>query len=265
MADLVNVAPGQCRLQVDSTSQISLQRYQGRFIPLKIGAAWEAKIIGVSGVTLANTGLTAATLYYVYAFDSGGTLTLEAVVTAPATDADTGVRIKTGDATRTLVGMVFMDAGTPGTFVDSTAKRWCLNWFNRRALDLTGTFSADRSTASTTFTEVNTEIRLQFLAWSDEAVPVGVSGTVKMDLVGNATSTGIALDSTTVSSQSTAFTASTTPQRGPLAMWLATTLSEGSHFATLLGAVSGSTGTWESTDSPASGFSKTRLFATVRG
>ena len=257
--------PGLCRLQVDSTVQISLQRYQGAWVPLKVGGTWQASLIPTSGPTLANTGLTAATLYYVYAFDSGGTLTLEAVVTAHAVDADTGIRIKTGDATRTLVGMVFMGAGSPGTFIDSATRRLCLNWFNRRALHLTNTFSADRTTTSGTFTEINAEIQLEFLSWVDEAVLVGIGGTQQMSNAGQAVSTGIGIDSTTVSSQSQAYTAASSPQRGPLALWLSTTLSEGRHFATLLGAVSANTGTWETADAAASGASKARLWATVRG
>src|SRR5688572_22392808 len=123
---------GLCRLQVDSTSQISLQRFQGGWLPTKAGGLWQATPIPSSGPTVDNTGLSAATLYYVYAFDSSGVLALDAPsTTAPATDADTGIRIKTGDATRTLVGMIFTDAGTPGTFANSETKRWCLNWFNR--------------------------------------------------------------------------------------------------------------------------------------
>src|SRR6185503_14640432 len=162
MADLVNVAPGQCRLVVTSSSLLTLNRHQGAYIPLKIAGNWEAKLIPSTAPTLSNSGLTAATLYYIYAFDNAGTLELEASATGHSPDPDTGVEIQTGDDSRTLVGMVFMDAGTPGTFVDSTGKRWCLNWFNRRVLDLTGTFSTDRATSSTTFVEVNTEIRMQY-------------------------------------------------------------------------------------------------------
>src|SRR6185436_18483248 len=99
MSDLVNVAPFQGRLTVDSTSQLSLQRYAGKYIPLKISGVWEAKAIPSTAPTLANTGLTQATTYYVYAFDSGGTLTLEASATGHAADSDTGVQIKSGDAT----------------------------------------------------------------------------------------------------------------------------------------------------------------------
>ena len=258
--------PGLCRLQVDSTSQISLQRYQGAWLPQKIGGAWVASLIPSSGPTLANTGLTAATLYYVYAFDSAGTLTLEAVTTVPDTDTDTGIRIKTGDASRTLVGMVFMDAGTPGTYVDSVTKRWCVNQFNRRGLDMLTTFSTTRTTTSTTFVEINTEIRAQFLTWADEAVLFSISGTSLDDNVGHAVSTALGIDNTTpVSTSAHTQQAGTANKRGPIGVVASKTLSEGSHYATVLGAVSGGTGSWENADTPSTGAASTRLFVQVRG
>jgi hypothetical protein len=128
MADLVNSSPGQCRLQRDSASQLSLQRYQGAYLPLKISGTWAAKLIPASGPTLSNSGLVAATLYYIYAFDNAGTLTLEASTTGHAVDATVGVEIKSGDATRTLVGVASMGAGTPGTFQPIGVGT--LSWFN---------------------------------------------------------------------------------------------------------------------------------------
>ncbi|MCJ2144280.1 hypothetical protein MKL20_30200, partial [Methylobacterium sp. E-066] len=80
--------------------------------------------------------MSAATLYYVYAYMNGSTLALEAVTTAHATDATYGHEIKTGDGTRTLVGMVYTGPGTPGTFLDTAANRWVASWFNRRERDL---------------------------------------------------------------------------------------------------------------------------------
>lgn len=265
MPDLVNVSPGQCRIQVDSTSQLSLQRYSGKYIPLKISGAWEAKIIPSAGAALSNSGLTAATLYRVYAFDSGGTLTLEAVSTAHAVDTDTGVRIKSGDASRTLVGMVYMGAGSPGTFVDSVTRRLCLNWFNRRNLDLSNTFSADRSTSGTSFSEINSEIEIEFLSWDDEAVQIGIAGTSFQTNSGQAVATAIAIDSTSAATQAVSHTAPSTNNRGTLSIWLSKLLSEGRHFATLLGGVSGGTGTWHTADDISTGTAKTRLWACVRG
>jgi hypothetical protein len=69
-----------------------------------------------AGVTLAPTGLTmtggigGGRAYYIYAFMSGSTMTLEASATAYATDATTGTVIKSGDATRRLVGLWALSA-----------------------------------------------------------------------------------------------------------------------------------------------------------
>lgn len=265
MADLVNVAPGQCRIQVDSTTQISLQRYQGSYLPLKIGANWEAKLIPAIGPTLANTGLTAATLYYIYAFDNAGTLALEASTTAHSKDATTGVEIKTGDATRTLVGMVYMGAGSPGTFINSVTRRLLLNWFNRATLDLHGSYSADRTTTSTTFADINSEISLEFLSWADEAVEMGAAGTVSNNSAAQASHMGFGIDSTSVATADVGHTISNANQRQAWSLWIAKQQSEGRHLLSLLGAVSGGTATWTTATNVSIGTAKTHMWAAVRG
>jgi hypothetical protein len=264
MTDLVQSFAGQCRIQVDSTTQISLQRYQGRYINLIVSSALIARLIPASGPTISNGGLSASTLYYVYAFDNSGTLTLELSTTGHVTDSTFGIETKSGDATRALVGMVFTDGSTH--FLDSTTNRYCLNWFNRRSLDLVNTFSTDRSTTSTSFTEINTEIRVNFLSWADETTELGIYGTFLQTTSGQACGTAIGIDSTSVVTQGVADTFSgfaNTHQT--CAVGCTKTLSEGQHFATLLGAVSGGTGFWDSADSVGSGPMKVRLWATIRG
>jgi hypothetical protein len=243
MAEKATILGGQCRIQVDSTSQISLQRYNGVHVPVKVGSAWEAKIIPSGGTALANTGLTAATLYYIYAFDSGGTLTLEASTTAHAVDTDTGIRIKSGDATRTLVGMVFMDSGTPGTFVDSVTKRWCANWFNRRRRHLVNHFTANR-TYNTTIGEVNSEIRVQFLTWDDELVEGHANGSMTHSVTTGLIGTFIGLDgaSTLLCSHSIFPLANNGSM--VLALIGEVTTTEGNHFLTIVARVSSGTSTY---------------------
>jgi|SRR6185503_17561126 len=266
MADLVNVAPGQCRLTVDSSSQLSLQRWAGAYIPLKISGTWSAKLIPGTAPTLSNSGLTAATLYYIYAFDSGGTLTLEASTTAPAIDADTGVKIKNADASRTLVGMVYMGAGTPGTFIDSVTRRLCLNWFNRRSLDLHGTYSADRTFNGTgAFADINSEISLEFLSWADEAVFAAASGTVSNSSGGQASHMGLAVDSTSTPISDVGHTITNANQRQAWSLSLAQLQSEGRHLLSLLGRVSGGTATLCTATDTSIGTSKAHLWASVRG
>ena len=265
MADLVNAAPGQCRLQVDSTSQISLQRYQGAYLPLKIGGTWQAKLIPSSGPTLSNSGLTAATKYYIYAFDSGGTLTLEASTTGHVVDADTGVEIKSGDASRTLIGMVYMGAGSPGTFINSVTRRLLLNWFNRASLDLHGVYSADRTFSGTSFGDINSEISLEFLSWADEAVEMAAAGTVSNNSAGQASHIGFGIDSTSVATADVGHTISNANQRQSWSMWMAQKQTEGRHLLSLLGAVSAGTATLVTTTAVNIGAAKTHMWATVRG
>ncbi|MCJ2141865.1 hypothetical protein MKL20_17750, partial [Methylobacterium sp. E-066] len=123
---------GQCRLVYSSATGLLLKTYQGN--QLWVNGAY--RTIPSGGVSLTSAGLTSATLYYVYAYMSGSTLTLEAVTTGHSADATFGHEIKTGDGTRTLVGMVYTGPGTPGTFLDTAANRWVASWFNRRERDL---------------------------------------------------------------------------------------------------------------------------------
>jgi len=259
------LSPIQGRIQVDSTTSISLQRYQGALIPIN-GAN---VTIPSAGVSLSNTGLTAGTLYYVYAFLSSGTLTLEAVTTTHATDTATGVEIKSGDATRTLVGMVYMGAGTPGTFVDSVTARTCLNWANRVDLDMANAFSTSRTSAgNVSWSEINSEIELTFLTWASEAVGLFATGTSSNATAGQATGTAIAVDTTNTPLAVSGFTnvSGQGSLRGCIALSYVARLSEGKHFATLLALVSGGTATWVATDSISSdGAAKTRFWGRVRG
>lgn len=266
MADLVNVAPGQCRLTVDSTTQLSLQRFKGSYIPLKIAGEWEAKLIPASAPTLANTGLTTATLYYVYAFDNAGTLELEASTTAHATDSDTGVEIKSGDASRTLVGKVFLDAGTPGTFVNSITKRWCLNWFNRRGLDMLGVFTTTRTlTIGNPYGEVNAEIRIQFLTWADEGVLVSASGAYATAGGGNSSDVGLGIDSTTVPSATCGGISNGDPHNFGMTALVALS-GTANHFATMLaGNQGGGNGITFSNTTGGATVAKTWLYGMVQG
>jgi len=260
--------PSQGLVQVDSTTQISLQRRLGAYIPLKINGIWSVGLIPASGPVLANTGLTAATKYYVYAFDNSGTVALETSTTGWVADSDTGVPIKSGDATRTLLAMVYMDAGTPGAFVDSTAKRYLLNWWNRRAKVAKGSFTTNYTSTSTTWTELNAEIRALFLTWADEAVDVSVVGLASASGVNNAVGSSIAFDSTSTPSSGTHQMTQVTVN-GAVPVGLShhgDGLSEGIHYATMLSAMSTGTGTWYGgAISGSTVVNRCALTATIRG
>jgi hypothetical protein len=171
VSSVIGTVPGhgQCRLSVASTTQLKLSPYNGQNII--IGGTVQQ--VPSAGVTLSNAGLSASTLYYVYAYMSAGTMTLEAVTTAHVTQPSNGVEVKSTDSSRTLVGMIYTNASSQ--FVDSLTSRTCLNWFNRRLL--VGNAQASNLTFTNTgLAEASTSARILFLAWADEAVYACVDG-----------------------------------------------------------------------------------------
>jgi hypothetical protein len=224
----------------------------------------DAGITLAVGATLTEGGTPAAsTTYYIYAYSNSGTLTLQASATAPTTEAGTGRTIRTGDPTRVLVGMARTTAGV--AWVDSTAQRFVLSYFNRRTLTGFGAFSTDRATASASFVELNTEIRVSALTWGDDPVLVTLMSTLSNSSAGHGAITALALDGAT--SQWGGSTGPPTPltgiataneQRSLTIPPVPILVSEGFHFWSALGAVyTSGTATWAS--------AYTQLTVAVRG
>jgi len=190
------------------------------------------------GVSLAATSLSAGTTYYIYAYMSGSTMTLEASTTTHATDAATGVEIKSGDATRTLVGMARPVTGP--AWVDSAAQRFVRSWFNRRSLSLFNKLAGQGSTGSTTFAELDSTKKVEFLVWSEESVSLNTAGYVTPG-AGNVSS-AIGIDGTADlnSASRVAGSAGITPINTPYSA----NLSEGYHYATQMAASSSGTATF---------------------
>jgi hypothetical protein len=121
----------------------------------------------------ANEGITADTngrvlpIYYIYAVATAGVITsLEASNTLYAvstTAGNKGMPIKTGDDTRTLVGMAALVAGP--AWQDAGNQRFVVSYWNRLPVYGAGTYTASRSTGSGSYVELNTEIRVEFLTW----------------------------------------------------------------------------------------------------
>ena len=171
--DLLQSAHGQCRLAYVSATQIKLSPYNGQ--NLNIGGLPQK--IPSGGVTIANTSLAASTVYYVYAYMNSGTMTLELSTTGHTTGSTTGlvgIETKTGDTSRTLVGMVATNASSQ--FQDGGSVIGVLSWFNRRRRVISNYFTTARSTSSTTAAELASEIRCTFICWADELVTARANG-----------------------------------------------------------------------------------------
>lgn len=221
---------GQCRLAKVS-SNLVLVPFNGNLLTINLAA----ETIPDAGVSLAPTGV-AGTTAYVYAFMSAGTMTLETSTTVPAPQAASGVQIKTGDATRTLVGMVRPIAGP--AWADSAAQRFVRSWFNDPGTASASSYSAARTSTSGTFAELNTEIRCEFLTWSLEVANISANGAVATGSASDVATTVIAIDGTTPEDSYSAGGIGGGTGSFPIALSLARTgLTEGYHYATLLGKV----------------------------
>ncbi len=197
-----------------------------------------------SGPTLSASGLTPGTLYYIYAYMNAGVMTLEASTTAPGVGSVApfiGWTVKTGDGSRTLVG--YARPVTGPAWVDTSKQRLVFSFFNRRYRDLLGQFTADRTTTSTSYAELNSEIRVEFLTAGDNAVSVNANGCF-YNSGANVTYAGVAYDGTTPE-PGVLYTGNAA---GALAATSTKILSAGYHYATLVGKVSAGTGTWTGTN-----------------
>jgi hypothetical protein len=250
---------GQCQL-IKSGANLQLNPYGGNL--LMINAV--AQPVPAAGVSLGVGGLVAATFYYVYAFMNGATMTLEAVTTVPVQNSTTGLMQKTGDATRTLVGAAYTDTGP--AFADTDGKRFVLSWFNRLFKKSQTTFTANRTQTSTSFGELNAEIRNNFLSWAEEIVEFSVTGSAFNGTAGNSVSTGLGFDGTSPENDGSQFHDGGINFGADIAFkGEKQGLTEAAvHFATLLGRVSAGTGTWVGTASTA-GQQQCYLTVKIRG
>ena len=175
LAAAANASVGQCRFVFVSTTQCQLQRHNGMYVIIN----GTPQAIPAAGVNLTNTGLAATTRYYVYVYMNGSTMTLEAVATAPATDTNTGIRIKTGDATRTLVGMV-VTSGT-STFLGTGTDFGVASWFNKRPYTVV---QSPYGSSFTNTSEAVVGLGSSILAWAGDNILTKTQGRLQSNTLG---------------------------------------------------------------------------------
>jgi hypothetical protein len=237
-ANLTASSFGQCRFQYTSTSVCTLVPYQGNLLNIN-GTNYP---IPSAGVTLAAAGLTASTTYNVYAYMAGATMTLEASTTAHSTSTATGMEIKTGDATRSLVGKVYSSAST--LFTWSVQNRLVLSWFNQRPTMSSGGYGAARGWSTAAYAELDAAARLTYLAWAGTAVQFNVTGAAQQNTVGGINAIAMGFNSAATPNQAITIT------HGAAGSYYAAALSqtfenvEGLNYVTPLCWVNAGTGTF---------------------
>lgn len=251
-------ASGGCsRLVYASATQIKLAPYGGSDIRLT-GAIYQ---IPSGGITAANTAtwvngvsgqnLAASTTYYVYLINTGTvsspSLALEFSTTGHTTDTtagNVGVEIKSGDWTRSLVGMVRTNASAQ--FVSSSASQYVASWFNRQSRLQAGGYINGVTTTANTLTELSAGARIDGVYWSDEAVTLYLNMEAANTIAGNDTYYGMTVDGS-------GFYAESFMEEAVASYYWMTETShpvmpgEGYHYMSVAGEVSGGTGTYYAT------------------
>lgn len=228
---------GNCRL-VKSGANIVLLPYQGNGLAIN-GLAYA---IPSAGVSLAPTSLTPSTLYYIYAYMSGTTMTLEASTTGHSTDVTTGVEIKTGDATRTLVGMARPIAGP--LWQDTASQRFVASWFNRKNCALSAQPGATSPTSTSVAAEANVAYRTEFIAWALDGVASNLSGTVTNNTAGSTNNTALRVDGVAILGNVQQNVPAIGAVMAVAACGSYEVPTDSYHYFTMFIAVSGGTGTW---------------------
>lgn len=164
-------------------------------------SVWTDKTIADAGITVACTGLTVSTDYYLYVYDSDANGTADALdlsTTVPTTQ--NGISVKTGATSRTLIARCRTDsAGAILTAAQDASQQLVNNVYNKRHIFL---FKGD-STSSWTYTtntfrsaNNSTANRVQFVSDGVSHVSCSV-----FTVAGNASAVfftvGIDLDGTT--------------------------------------------------------------------
>lgn len=241
-AAVVGVPRGECYLDYIG-GILKLSRYNGSQLYIN----GTNQTIPAAGVDLAATGLTADTAYYIYAYmQNATTMALEASLTAYTPDAN-GVMVKTGDNTRTLVGIAITQAAATWCVMRCA----CASWFNPRPKTDTGGLVG---TATTSATTMGTDLSgsggwTRFVTFGSREVRLACDIGLNYQALANAdTYTNLVIDSNT-NGQLRSYFGERFSGTGSIIQYapahsVTKIIAEGRHMAWLVGWVSSSTGTW---------------------
>lgn len=194
-----------------------------------------------SPIALTNNSPVNDTTYYVYLEENGsGGLNLIHSTTS-YTFNSSGIPVMTGDSTKTFVGVVRRLTGAWAT-TDNLLR----SWYNRNKFSAHSFLTTNRNVTTTTYSEIHTELKIEFINFSDEVINFYPNAITFNSNASTNNFTSVAIDSTTVAEDT--YASGTTYAGGsgaqPHNPILSKKLTEGYHYATLLGRVSANTGTW---------------------
>lgn len=232
---------------VTAATTLYCSPYKGNRISLYDGTNWNMRSSVEFSIAVPAT---TSQMYDVFCYDNSGTPTLELTAwtndttRATALTTQNGVLVKTGTTTRRYLGS-FRTSGVSGQTTDSLANRLVWNYYNRVERNGRGSFSTDRSTTSTSYAEINSEIRNTFvIGVSEDAVQFSISGSVYSANNAIFARTSVGIDGTTAEDAHCMTYIDVANNNQTAALSHATYVAAGYHYATLLGSISANTGNW---------------------
>lgn len=147
----------------------------------------------VEGV--AGQSLVASTVYRVYCFNNAGTLTADFSQTAHATSTtpgNSGVEIRSGDDTRTLIGLVIPGGGAQ--FYDTPQYRYVRSWVNRKRISI----SPAEAVSTMASTSLVTVAQAGVVCFNDEALVITVICSGYLSLANTTANCALMLDGSQV-------------------------------------------------------------------
>jgi hypothetical protein len=191
---------------VTAATTLYFTPYKGNYITLYTSGAW--KLYSFSEISIAVPATT-STMYDVWAFDSGGNVTLEVLAWTNDTTRATalvfqdGVYCKSGALSRRYLGS-FRTTTVSGQTEDSLLKRYVWNYNNRveRALTMTSATSS-WTYATATWRQANASTANQIdtiVGVAEDRINVTLSCQVSNINGGTASGIGLGLSSTTINS-----------------------------------------------------------------
>jgi hypothetical protein len=148
--------------------------------------------------------------------------------------AQNGVETQSTNDDNTFVGMAYVGAGNAVN--DSPTKRDVASWFNRTPETCQNAFTADRSTTSLSYTELNPEIECEFVSFGGADLPWSISGMVANTKPSGGSAVSVGFDGATPEQDETAFVNGTDGGVGNMLSLsgMKSGLPEGKHYITLL-------------------------------
>lgn len=157
---------------VTAATTVYLVAFPSGQLALYDGSSWDVYTLSASASL--SVPATTNTNFDIFATDSGGDISLEAVSwtnnTTRATDLSTqdGILVKSGDATRRYMGTARTTASS-GQTEDSTAKRYLWNYYNRKPRSMRYTATTNHTYSASALRNCNNSsaTRVEFVVGHD--------------------------------------------------------------------------------------------------